>query len=645
MSLPFSFHVHTLTLYFLSFLIPLFDHIFICVQLARRYHPDKNPAGRDKFEEIQRSYELLLPVVEQGGTIQATSSDDGDEDQNAADDNSSEGWTGGRVQMENVHLLLRAQLLICKRYGQELSIFKYPSYSLLLACLQVPASDSGRMVNAKEKKGNGKDGGDNVHVAALADSCLLKPKRAEVITTAAGLVFETCLVSPLNAEELVAEGGMATLVRLLLFYVDSTVLIKSSSSRSGAAKATMASLSTAYETIINLVHTIGGVAFFESGRKALLALDNVSDLCLAWRRCIDGSLSNDDRNGKGLILKKYALEGIANMAYEATFQEFLIRSGVIWPMVRCLLSYDPTLSADAQMASYGGEAQSSQAAFNEHAAFAARGLGMLCGLMRGDLQTPSNKDLYEALRITLTKPIAKMLRNERSIEILRTLNTNAETPTFVWSAGMRDELRLFLDKMEKGRDELGLQSIDAELKDSTKSFHYTNLAAEVIIGGVYLRIFNNLGDSREAIRHINDCSVFAKDLIHLLARCLEQSDELPAVSFPFALWADSDSKKDDETSGGNIERDTEIFPVSDIRFSMAIKSLRLLVRIDGLIDDVLCDEGCPAVLLHMLNLPTGEVSLHHLIRKSQILPHYYHPHPNVFYFFFPNFSQNKNSFM
>jgi len=510
--------------------------------------------------------------------------------------------------MQNVHLLLRAQLLICKHYGQELSVFKYPSYSLLLSCLQVPSSDIGRLGDATstQQKANGKNGSNGVHVAALADSCLLKPKRAEVITTAAALVFETCLVSPLNAEELVAEGGMATLVKLLLFYVDSTLLTKASS-RSGGTKTTMASLSTVYESIINLVHTIGGVAFFESGRKALLALDTVSDLCLAWRGCIDGSLGADNRKAKALVLKKYALEGIANMAYEARFQELLIRSGVIWPMVRCLLGYDPTLSADVQMAAHGDEAENAQGASNEHAAFAARGLGMLCGLMRGDLHTPTNKDLYEALRITLTKPIAKMLRNERSVEILRTLNTNAETPTFVWNAGMRDELSLFLDQMEKGRNEVGLQSIDAELKDSTKSFRYTNLDTEVVIGGVYLRTFNSLGDSREAIRHINDCSVFGKELLQLIARSLKRSDELPPASFPFALWGDSG--QDDETSSQNIERDTEIFPITDVRFSMAIKSLLLLVRLDGLVDDVLCDEGGPAVLLHMLNLPAGEVRL------------------------------------
>jgi len=37
--------------------------------LARKYHPDKNPAGRDMFVAIQSAYELLLPIVESGQKI------------------------------------------------------------------------------------------------------------------------------------------------------------------------------------------------------------------------------------------------------------------------------------------------------------------------------------------------------------------------------------------------------------------------------------------------------------------------------------------------------------------------------------------------------------------------------------------------
>jgi hypothetical protein len=48
-------------------------------ELARKYHPDKNPAGRDMFEKIQQAYELLLPIVEAGGKIQGGSGDDDDD--------------------------------------------------------------------------------------------------------------------------------------------------------------------------------------------------------------------------------------------------------------------------------------------------------------------------------------------------------------------------------------------------------------------------------------------------------------------------------------------------------------------------------------------------------------------------------------
>ena len=276
--------------------------------------------------------------------------------------------------------------------------------------------------------------------------------------------------------------------------------------------------------------------------------------------------------------------------------------------MRCLLNYDPTLEGTSAATNEIDADKISQAASNEHAAFAARALGMLCGVMKGNLQTPSNKALYEAMKTVLTKPIAKMLRNERSIEMLRTLNTNVETPTFVWNNKMRDELKRLLDKMEKGRDEKGIQSIEAELEETTSSFYYSNLASEVVIGGVYLRIFNGLGDGREGIRRINDCSVFAKEIVLFLARCLEQSHDLPSASFDFVLWATDDNTKQDENTD-HIEKDTDVFPTTDKRFAMAINSLRLLVRLDGLVDDVLCEEGCPAALLHLLELPPdSEVS-------------------------------------
>lgn len=33
---------------------------FCCAQLARKYHPDINPDGAEKFKEINRAYEVCM---------------------------------------------------------------------------------------------------------------------------------------------------------------------------------------------------------------------------------------------------------------------------------------------------------------------------------------------------------------------------------------------------------------------------------------------------------------------------------------------------------------------------------------------------------------------------------------------------------
>jgi len=554
--------------------------------LARKFHPDKNPAGRDTFEAIQEAYELLLPVVEGGRTITAKVLIDGDDSGDAGRDSSStifDGIGGGRAQMQTMHLLIKTQLLICRRYARDMSKYKYPAYQMLLGCLEIPPSCRNLDMNAD----------------TMASTCLLVSERAEFVRTSSELVFHTCLVSPLNAEELILEGGLPILESLLDFYANALSLVCDSSfmrSLSEEKSKMVASENILMDIISSLVHTISGVAFFESGRKAILSLDDPSRLGVNLRRCIECRFKDVSSDVEGTsAMKRFALEGVASMSKARELQDLLVGSGVVWPLVRYMLAYDPTLEGDFN---YDEEdVNVSQATNNELGRLSARALGMMSGVMTdAALSTPENQYLQKALRRLLTDPIAQMLRNKRTSEILCTLNTNVETPVRIWNVGMRSELDAFVSRMEKERPEDLCRSVNDELDLSLTSFEYSVLKNEIAIGGVYLRVFNSLGGGRESLREIADTSLFANQIIRFIALCMNRSVGMGDgwIKLP-----------EDAVTLVGTEVDTSNATISSAHFTMAVKALSLLVRVDGLVDDIVGDPSTKptAVLLSLLELP------------------------------------------
>ena len=544
------------------------------------------------FETIQCAYELLLPIVEGGQQIRIFSEDSSDDPSASANGqgdvlNSAEGFDGGGTQMNTIQLLIRAQRLICKRFEAEMSKYKYPAYKMLLSCLTVPASSQEARCNAEP--------------GASLESCLTAPKRAEFVRDTVELLFQTCLVSPLNAEELVAEQGVVILESLLDFYIK---VAHGRGSRRNLPKE--ASDGLIAEIISHLVHTIAGVAFYESGRAAIASLPDRARLCINWRRCIDGKfLGNRMLQVGDSLIKKFALEGITHMSKSVELQSLLVGSGVVWPLVRFLLGYDPTL--ETVSVGSGGQDDDigiSQAASNTQARLAARSLGMLCGVLQEpSLTTPKNDQVTSAMEQLLTAPISLLLRNKRTAEILRTLNTNVETPARIWNIGMRNELMKFVDRMEKERPEDISRSIEDEFAHIS-SFGYSNLKGELRIGGVYVRVFDKLGANREALRDIHNPTLFAKHLTDFIARSINASEDLPSgwVKLPMSV-VEEDLK--------NLESGLYSVPIRDRHFVMSLTALRILVRMDGLIDDVLCETSTsvPSVLLSLLELPQdSEVS-------------------------------------
>ena len=129
--------------------------------LARKYHPDKNPQGGEMFMKIQVAYDLLTKTE-----LQVTQTD-----------------------IRNVVLLLKTQNIVYRRFPGAVEQQKYPAYPLVIEVMVVPEP------TAEE----------------------LEPMTQDLLLNATMLIYYTCSVTHLNGKEFVKCKGVAKLFEIVQF--------------------------------------------------------------------------------------------------------------------------------------------------------------------------------------------------------------------------------------------------------------------------------------------------------------------------------------------------------------------------------------------------------------------------------------------
>eukprot|EP00977_Amphora_coffeiformis_P010410 scaffold2433_cov159-Amphora_coffeaeformis.AAC.7 len=430
------------------------------------------------FEAIQKSYELLLRVIENGTKIRVSSSgNDGGDGVEASVD----------FGFDRMRLLVQTQLLICRRYEVDMKKMKYPSYSVLLGCLQVP-SDAKRIDISQS---------------------WARRHHADFVRSAAELVFRTCLISPQNAAEIISQSGLVILCSLLRTTMEVIDSISPAESNGNFAP-----VDTFLEIIFYSLRTLSGILFFDHGREALTTSAEIcSSLMQVFYECVCGSRWENSPIHAARI-KQAALEGICHLAKDSKCQRFVVEFGVLWPLIGSLLLYDSSVESGSAPQV---DVSNVSAANNGHAMLAVQAIGDV-----------STTQLTEALDTIFTPPLSELLRSRRYKEFLQMVNSNVEEAYVIWNSDMRSQLEVLVQEQTTERSQNpGQRTIEEEV-ECLKSHQYEALLNEVIIGGVYVRVFNKVGV--DAIRRVKDVSAFATALIDFAKNEVETAQNEPENS-------------------------------------------------------------------------------------------------------------------
>lgn len=415
-------------------------------RLAQKYHPDKNPAGREMFEKVNTAYEFLC---------------------------SKSARVGSGPDPNNIVLILRTQSILFDRYGDVLQPYKYAGYPMLIKTIQMESEDSS-----------------------------LFSKSAPLLAAAAECAYHTVRCSALNAEELRREHGMEALETAF----ERCVGVLSASSKEDDVAA---------EVCTHIVRCYSVSAQFQACRDRLIEMPElVKNICrLLYYKHLTKLCS-------------VAVECVSSLAVDSILQMHFLQSGVLWHLLLTLFEYDHTLEEGGVEQEEGGS--NKQAVSNSLAKLSVHALARLGGYLPEPDLTPDNPIVKAGLEAMMTSYLAKQLHYNKPHDVLKMLNSNSENPYLVWNNGTRAELTGFLEDQRDSAVRRG--ESDPAFGAEFKFTQHTN---ELVVGTVYLRIFNS-----NPTFPLDDPKRFTVDLLEFIS---ERVPDLASQSmFP------TDNSKDGE---------------------------------------------------------------------------------------------------